>query len=215
MAFILKKHNLVFLHPPKTGGNWLTKVFRDQNLIKEKIQHKHATYDLLVGHLNHYEKRIDSFFTVIRNPLTWYESWYKYQFSNNFRDYSNDDWHSISAIARIKEKGDFNVFMEKVNRMIPGFCCNLFYQYLGMNGNKSVTVLKTETLREDLDELNRNYSLGIPEDVIFQEPDYGVSPKKTIHWDPKILQQTIRNEKPFLQLFGYKKEDAIPNKDDQ
>ena len=40
--------NSVFIHIPKTGGTWVSKVLEDQNLVKNHKGSKHTTFDLLL-----------------------------------------------------------------------------------------------------------------------------------------------------------------------
>jgi hypothetical protein len=47
MALILK-NDVLYLHVPKTGGNWLTATLKAEDLIIGSISHKHATYDYVV-----------------------------------------------------------------------------------------------------------------------------------------------------------------------
>ena len=99
MAIILK-NGAVFLHIPKTGGNWVTTILRELNLIKENIAHKHADINHFFAPPSRGRKAIMKYaahrmlyppkekpymFCFVRNPLNWYESWFKYmlEFSKN------------------------------------------------------------------------------------------------------------------------------------
>ncbi|MDH3648120.1 MAG: sulfotransferase family protein [Saprospiraceae bacterium] len=44
MALLLK-NGAIFLHVPKTGGSWVTKVLEEQGLVKRRICHIHADLD--------------------------------------------------------------------------------------------------------------------------------------------------------------------------
>ena len=111
MALLLK-NGLLYLHIPKTGGNWLTKLLRDHGCVRLSIEDKHATYDLVAGRLrkrSFIERKftlrgVESlhYMAVVRNPLTWYESWFKYQTSKQFKDWGQirnvRKWHVMSSI---------------------------------------------------------------------------------------------------------------------
>eukprot|EP01025_Chloroclados_australasicus_P050207 TRINITY_DN5746_c1_g1_i4.p1 TRINITY_DN5746_c1_g1~~TRINITY_DN5746_c1_g1_i4.p1 ORF type:complete len:188 (-),score=5.11 TRINITY_DN5746_c1_g1_i4:34-597(-) len=161
MAFLLNDR-LIFLHIPKTGGNWLTKLLRQSDITMKKISDKHATYDLVSGQLQErsarpifgLKKRQYEFFAVVRNPLTWYESWFKYQsyrFSlGAFKDWgANGDpynWHCMSPL-NFGHIADFNDFMERVNERAPGFAGHLF---CASTSNSGARILKAESIRSDL-----------------------------------------------------------------
>ncbi|HRV93786.1 MAG TPA: sulfotransferase family 2 domain-containing protein [Anaerolineae bacterium] len=51
MALLLKC-GAVFLHIPKTGGSWVTKVLDDQGLIERKICHIHADWFQALRYIN-------------------------------------------------------------------------------------------------------------------------------------------------------------------
>ena len=104
-----------FLHLPKTGGNWVTRVLEQNHLVERYIQHKHASYDLnLFGdrmgsgrQLVHLCSRLAAGkfkrilgipydepdaascfrFCFVRHPLSWYESWWKYMKSRGWNDW--------------------------------------------------------------------------------------------------------------------------------
>lgn len=215
MALILK-NNVVYLHVPKTGGNWLTKLFKENGIVRKKIEHKHATYDLVCGALrshyrlpfrdnkNHYE-----FMVVVRNPLLWLESWYKYQNSRGFRNWGKakdyNRWHVMSQLNDIIES-DFNEFVKRINRNYPGFVSVLYGRYIACSG---AYVLKNESLRIDLERINEKLSLGIPTNLIRESPVYGASPKSEIVWDRNVFEETIQLEMPAIKKFNYAIEGVV------
>jgi hypothetical protein len=96
-----------FLHIPKTGGNWVEQVLRDNGLLARKQGHRHATYDQvilnvaggnsgvenlrealrlgrkrlrgLMGLTPSGEKPPRKFrFCFVRHPLSWYESYWRF-----------------------------------------------------------------------------------------------------------------------------------------
>lgn len=102
-----------FLHIPKTGGQWVTKVLRENKLIEHSHLggHEHADYDRVLNNkrlgsgkellrecirisLRKYIKtsgkdeddsKSQPFrFCFVRHPLSWYESWWKYMSSRNW-----------------------------------------------------------------------------------------------------------------------------------
>lgn len=85
MIIINKK--FAFLHVPKTGGNWVTKIINESGLDAINYGDKHATYDYICGadFVNYSPimrfSTIPKFrnFCVVRNSLKWCESWFKYQ----------------------------------------------------------------------------------------------------------------------------------------
>ena len=213
MAKIIRG-GIIYLHIPKTGGNWLTKLLEAHRLVVGEIGHKHATYDVVCGLLQSQRglrlRRLLApgrtkyrFLAVVRHPLRWYESWFKYQKSKDFRDWGrNGDpiaWHVMSSINGI-EAPDFNDFVRAIQRRDPGFVTKLYAKYVA---NSAAVVLRNESLREDFAEASGALSLGIPAEAIRASDDVGVSPKMEIVWDRAVFEETVRLEAAAFEQFGY------------
>ena len=110
-----------FLHIPKTGGAWVEKMLRSQNLVEDSVGHKHADYDrnLFRSTMNsrHHFKRAISLtwnkvsqtlervlervsspieepvfrFCFVRHPLTWYESYWRYMQGRGWNDWGREN----------------------------------------------------------------------------------------------------------------------------
>ncbi|MDA7544111.1 hypothetical protein N8761_00375 [Alphaproteobacteria bacterium] len=208
-----------FLHIPKTGGNWLRSVLWDSGIksIKTNTVSKHATYDLLCGENSKkiFPQKVSwhiKFFCVVRHPLLWYQSWFKYQHSKGWRDWGENGnfrhWHCLSPL-NMPIQDDFNEFMRIVNRNTPGFLTHLYHSYILPSGAK---FLKNENLREELLLLNKDWSLGLNEEVIKYQNALNVSSKSQIYWDEKVLKETLENESALLKKYGYsEKSETIVN----
>lgn len=218
MALLLK-NNLVYLHIPKTGGNWLSKLLLDNGCVRKSLEHKHATYDLIAGRLRRrslLERKLTlrgvkdlTYMVVVRNPLTWYESWFKYQCSRDFRKWGSRGnilkWHVMSPINGVVHS-DFNEFVQSVHRAHPGFVTSLYASY---TTGSAATILKNESIREDFSSINRKLQLGVPETSIFESAKYGESPKQEIVWDQKVFEETLRLEQSCFQAFEYDTENIV------
>jgi len=207
LARILK-NGLIYLHIPKTGGNWLTKVMLDQKIVIDKIGHKHASYDALLGNdsssvlMRHKLKKF-RYFCVVRHPLHWYESWFKYQTSRGWLDWGEAgnpaDWHVMAEMNRNKSE-DFNTFMRLVNKNTPGFVHQLFGSYT--NGSNAY-ILKNETVALDFVALCGKLEINIDKEAVLRAPAYGVSPDLSISWEKEVLEETLENELPAFRRYNY------------
>lgn len=209
MALIVNRRNL-YLHIPKTGGIWITGVLTKSSVAVSKIEDKHATYDLVQGRLRA-ERRLFfwrrwtefRYFCVVRNPLTWYESWFRYQKSRDFRAYgevgSTAIWHPMAPLNAIREE-DFNAFMTAINDRVPGFAGHMFRSY---TVNAAARILRNESLRQDLLQLNRDWEMGLDEDLILQSDPANVSPRDPIVWKPEVFERTVAYERATFDLYGY------------
>ncbi len=222
MALLLKDGS-IFLHIPKTGGNWVTKMLREGNLVKRTIgQTKHADLHHLatpvshngkhwLGPLKHIQLRRalqprPFMFCFVRHPLSWYESWFQYMSvpKRNWRTEGNEDsifhWHPISVINGCGSP-DFNEFVSNVVKKCPGYVSRM---YGGFTFPKIDFIGKQENLREDLITALKMRGLPFDEDHIRNSKEFGVSPKPCLlEWDSDLRQEVLELELPALRAYGY------------
>ena len=223
MALILKNDS-VFLHIPKTGGNWITKVLKELDLIKEFKWPKHGDVNsffypppkgrkLLLAYT--YKKMIQPkrpkpfIFCFVRNPLTWYESWFKYmeQPKRQWRSWGDErtfeNWHPNSILNGTgSSTSSFSDFVRRVNTKRPGYVTELFGWYTTPQVN---FIGKQEKLAEDLIKVLRMTNLEFDEEFIRNYRRVGVSPtpEKEVKWDSEILAETVKCEYAGLKRYGY------------
>tara|TARA_B100001059_G_scaffold167295_1_gene166894 strand:+ start:780 stop:1436 length:657 start_codon:yes stop_codon:yes gene_type:complete len=201
-------NNVFFLHIPKTGGNWVRSIIRGSGVkeIKTNQISKHATYDLLAGVHNRtfFKSPISiKYFCVVRHPLLWYQSWFRYQQDKGWKNWGEKGnmlrWHCLTGI-NMKKQDDFNMFMTHVNNYSPGFLTSLYHSYVLNSGAR---YLKNENLKYELLSLNEDWCLGLNEKIIVDSEKINVSTKSEIIWDEKVLAETLENEIPLLKKYGY------------
>ena len=113
------KCGAVFLHIPKTGGSWVTRVFEALDLVGHEIGHKHSDMvrvlnegrfggftqvvrDVVVPKLGKKARELTAWpaaaptpvdgvyrFCFVRHPLNWYESWWKYESSHGWKTFGD------------------------------------------------------------------------------------------------------------------------------
>jgi len=231
MALTLADGSL-FIHVPKTAGNWVRSVLEENNLAATEIGHKHSTYDRtllketpITDELDHLrqaarmvwsrvgqtlgdgdpdrERRPQFRFCFVRHPLTWYESWWKYQERRDEWEYFGDkesegDWHPNATLNGL-ESPDFNEFVSNVVRHRPGYVTELLLSY----AKPGIDFIgKKENVRDDLatvlDQLGLSYDRG----SIYSSEKVNVSSKE-LEWDPDLKRTVKRLELPALLLFDY------------
>jgi len=217
MSYIINKTN-IFLHIPKTGGSWVNFVIENSNLDIEKIGYnKHTTYDYIASKLNQsfdkshiyrrmlprFSSRKYKYFAVIRNPLTWYESFYKHQKRNNFKIYgslgNSYRWHVWSCFSKIRAN-DFNLFMDEILEKYPGYLTYLYNTYLL---NSGAYYLKKESLRYDLYKLGKVLNINFDEELIFSSEKKNTSSDEKILWKKEIYDKVILYEYSIFKKYNY------------
>lgn len=239
MAIVLKG-GAIFLHIPKTGGSWVTRVLQQLDLIEGRIGHMHADADRLMNayrfsgikahagylirkkvrkKLRHFSQTAERpakpyMFCFVRHPLSWYESWFKYQSLRwNWRTWGTelnpDDWHPLSMLNGLGGN-TFTEFMNNVLARRPGFVTELYGAYTKPNIVDFVG--HQENLQEDLIQVLTR--LGLPHDpaVIRSMPPENVSTDSNlqIHWNPALRAEVERLEYASLVRYRYPQQDGNP-----
>lgn len=223
---LLLKSGGIFLHIPKTGGDWVTQVLTEQNLIHSTFGEKHADLDRVMFRdgfeyarprlktvLQHWWRQkvakkelADEFlFCFVRNPLKWWESWFRYCKGLNWKQWGTaggkHDWHP-NAILNGTGHAEFNPFLRNVIARRPGYASELFFSYT-RPGIRFIG--RQENLADDLIAVLRQLNENFDEDYIRSRPRQNESktPKDEVRWDPSLRQLMMQLELPGLVHFGY------------
>jgi hypothetical protein len=228
MAFLLK-NGAVFFHIPKTGGTWVLRTLKELDLVQAPLGVAHSHFegafwhdklhrDLKVfRHIIHQAVRSpwakarmkpDCFkFCFIREPLRWYESYWRFRQS---QDWSWTNWsdekdpYKWNPCALVNDLGsaDFNTFMHRVNKTRPGFVTEMYGWYVRPGTS---FVGKIETLRQDLIRAFSLMKLEVDTDKILSLPMQNETPSRVPVpvWDPALKKATLRLEHAAYVRYGY------------
>ncbi|MDA9748682.1 hypothetical protein N9U75_00860 [Pelagibacteraceae bacterium] len=214
---LLLKNGYVFFHIPKTGGKFIDQVLVKNNLYLCRIGSRHSNYDHinpiisqsnLTINFKNKKKSINiklnhplKFFCVIRDPLSWYESWFKYNSKINFEggkdkgDYLN--WHITSPLTECNNE-NFNNFMYCVNKSKPGFVTYLFNSYII---NTKIQLIRFENFAENLKNFFLENNFNIDYNDLEKSNPVNASEEYSLEWENSIKKQTILNEKNYIDLY--------------
>jgi hypothetical protein len=237
MALLLKNGS-IFLHIPKTGGNWVRHILKKSNLIHSEIGHKHAdmTRTIYTSFCSKPSSLIDSIrrkpilpkfpdnsvflFTFVRHPISWYESWFRYQSqaTKNWYKFGTEgilsDWHPNSTLNGLGHP-EFSIFIDRVLKKRPGYVTELFFSYT----TPEISFIgKQENLRKDLCKALSLANEKYDEDMIMNEKPVGISnpPSLNMAWGKSQKTEALRLEWPSIVRFGYVKQSgAIALSDDR
>lgn len=220
MALLLK-NGIIFLHVPKTGGNWITHVLNKMDIIEAEIGHKHSDLAQLF-----FELRVDCrwptlrrveegkkpfLFCFVRNPLSWYQSWFKYMSQPNraWRNWGNAsderDWHPCSLLNGVR--GDnFSEFLMRVAETRPGYATELFSWFDRPSMN---FVGRYENLRDDLLYVLDATGAKFDRRIIKKTKPIGVSPYKDVTYSKKMLKLITKFESVSMTRYGYSSNNFI------
>ena len=225
MSLILK-NGAVFLHIPKTGGNWVTKMLQEMDLIDKSVSSKHADIEhffnphvsgraQLLKHTArvmvdpHYLSTKPFFFCFVRNPLTWYESWFKYmeQPDKQWMHWGKDGnvvsgWHPNQMLNGLGGGVSFPEFVQNVNRKRPGYVTEFYGWYTRPPMN---FIGRQEDLADDYIKLMQAMNVDHDEDFIRNYGKVGASPepKDELVWPEGLKKQTALLEYAGMVRHGY------------
>ncbi len=192
MAVVLK--NAIFLHIPKTGGEWVRKILLDCELESLKVD-KHADllkfkqHPVLAGLSRPFR------FAFVRHPLGWYRSFWTFQSRRGWKGIPEALLHPPSAMG-------YEDFLAWVVSHHRGFLGRLYERYVGPVDAQIEFVGRTRTLRRDLAEALRRSGHVVPQRAIDTVPNMNVTGQK-----PQVStshgEALMRAEQDTCERFGF------------
>jgi hypothetical protein len=144
-------------------------------------------------------------FCFVRNPIDWYESWWRYMCQRSGVDWADQtDLHSWHPCQSLKDTGDadFNVFVRNVIAARPGFITELYstYDQPGIN-----FVGHQESLADDLVRVLRQLPLDFDEQRLraFTPTNVSSASRDPIQWEPETRRELEKTEYAALLRYGY------------
>ena len=132
MAILLP--NSVFIHTPKTGGQWVTSALERAGLVRGKSGVVHATTDEIFTTSNLTENKMT--FAFVRHPLSWYQSMWAHRMDEQWQPIDDTEWFSSNWIriwadfTKYCQSNNFNEYIAKcVDHFPGGFLSSLFDAY--------------------------------------------------------------------------------------
>ena len=145
MSLILQNSQSVFLHIPKTGGSWVWSVIDKLGISTRYEGRQHDNLEDSEQYRNGL-----SVFAVVRNPVSWFRSYWVHRIRESWTGggiVKQDDLDDCRC-------HDINGFVRLATDRHPGFLTEFYNRYI----DDSVCVLKTESLRENLE--NHRIEIG-------------------------------------------------------
>jgi hypothetical protein len=201
MSQHLIKANALFLHIPKTGGSWVESVM--QRLGIDAVNPKTLRTASWRHCLRHqFLESFRSSFAFVRHPVSWYESWWKFQAQTWVR-WEPGVWHPQRGLERCASD-DFNEFIHLCIEHEPAYVSRMYEWYIGPPGVQYVNrVGRHESLADDLVEILRSLGYEPDEAVLRIHAPANVSAKKCGDpiWDPQLKRRILELEAPALKRF--------------
>lgn len=186
--------DLVILHTPKTGGNWFP--YAVQYVEATAIEHPREREHLSVASfMEHYpEHAHKQFFACVRNPYTWWQSYWRYKTGN---------WDHKNLLDVQCHSDVFEEFITNMVKIYPGNCSFLFDTYTQFRAKPIAHIGRTEHLVDDfISVLSQYYPLN--ESAIRAIPPQNTTQETSAcAYTPELAQEIFRTERDAFEYFGY------------
>jgi len=212
---LLTSSNAMFVRIPKCGTIYVQKALQAAGIaVKRADRLEHPHYDFGFEHAPPWAMRWPGHraFAFVRHPLTWYESWWKYQQWQKWPKIGTASVPRTSHPQTCLEglgSDDFNAFVHNVLRHEPAYVTRLYEWFLGPENAPHIDpafVGRLETIHADLSRFLMNLGYGALE---LPEKPVHVSPTEAPVWHPDTYRRVRLGEAAAIRRF-YNDRDLPP-----
>jgi hypothetical protein len=130
MAFLLP--HSVFIHSPKTGGQWVVRTLEKSGLIVGKLGVVHTNPAEVFHELAFQQRKF--VFTMVRHPLSWYQSMWTHRVDENWIPINAPEWftprwvETWAEFTRHCRANRFDEFIYKCASHFPDGYVSMLYE---------------------------------------------------------------------------------------
>jgi Sulfotransferase family len=201
MSSRLVSSNALFLHIPKTGGTWVEQalmeigVHTEQPLTIPGVTYRHSLLPM-------FQEQHPYVFTFVRHPLSWYESWWKFQ-AGTWTIFEPGVWHPQRTLESCRAD-DFSEFIRLCIEHEPSYVSRMYEWYIGPVGFEFVNYVgRYENLINDLVQVLTVLDQTFDVEILRKLDPINVSRKTCGEpvWDPALKRQMLALEAPAIRRF--------------
>lgn len=201
MSVILRDGQALFLHIPKTGGTWVEMVLPALGIPTtlpatiDGVTYRHSPLPML-------RDPFPFVFTFVRHPLSWYESWWKFQ-AGSWTVFEPGNWHPQRCLERCRSD-DFSEFIRLCIKHEPSYVTRMYEWYIGPVGFEHVQFIgRHERLADDLAQVLATLGYTPDLEMLRQFRPVNVSAKALGEpvWNPELKRRMLELEAPAIERY--------------
>lgn len=208
MAAIIVNNDVLFLHVPRTGGSFITKLLRKRWGVTQLSSRNMPEYygHALIGHFGDLQ-RYRFTFAFVRHPVSWVESIWKFIQSRKypwrpFKKSLHGRWHPWDILLSY-EADEFLDWIHNIIRNEPGLFTRMTEWFVGPPDSRLIDFIgRYDTLHADICTALTLARLPDPPslaDVQAMEP---VSPRPgVVEWQIDSLNAFKQSERVLIKRF--------------
>jgi hypothetical protein len=193
---VLILERAVFLHVPKTGGTWVRRALEHagvdfHNFLVDNDIHADLSYCPCPERFK---------FGFVRHPFGVYGSYWRFKM--------NAGWDPENPFDQDCRNDSFEGFVAGVLDQYPGWCGQMFEDYVGPPHAEIEFIERFEHLADDLVKALRLAGEVFDERRLREVPPVNSTswPAGRKGWSPALFERVARAEQPCLSRFGYSQE---------
>ena len=201
MSVSLRHSGALFLHIPKTGGSWVEHTLGQIGIEIDPaetipgVTYRHSLLPMI-------RREHPLAFTFVRHPLSWYESWWKFQ-AGIWTVFEPGVWHPQRVLERC-QSDDFNEFIRLAIEHEPSYVSRMYEWFIGPPGHDFVQFVgRQENLAEDLIAVLMTLGYEVDAPAIRRIARANESQKRYGEpvWDPDLRRKVLELEASAIRRF--------------
>lgn len=209
---LLKDAGAMFVRIPKCGTIYVQRALDAVGItVQRAARIAHPHYDFGLEHAPPWAMAWPTkplAFAFVRHPVTWYESWWKYQQWQDWPKMGTDAVPRTSHPQTMLEglgSDSFDVFVRNVISREPAYVTRLYEWFLGPENAPHIDpafVGRLESIHVDLGRFLRSFGYASAALQIPEEPEH-VSPTESPVWERETFWRVVELEQAAIRRFGY------------